>query len=194
MSPLPVIDDVYRVTWNFQQNAGITPRIVQHYLAPSSNKLEVGENIVASAAEGIFGCMHEGYEPLEIEVLPLDGTSTTQTVAVGTGLELCQGTGQVVPAAAYLMHLNTDQRGPQGRGRSFVGPVTEIASGDGRVNLDVAAFMTGAWTDMLTVLAGLDPLISLGVASYVHEEFYTLQDFNFSPVLATMRRRQNQLR
>lgn len=194
MPPLPVIEDVYRVTWNFSSYVGITPRIVQHFLSPSSNKLEIGEAIAGNVQAGVFGCMHTGFEPLDIDVLPLDGTSTTQTVALESSEPLCEGSGQVIPAAAFLMRLQTDQRGAQGRGRSFIGPCTEATSVDGHALVDTVDYMTGQWTDTLTVLAGLTPLVTLGVASYVHEEYFTLQAFNISPVLATQRRRQNQLR
>lgn len=194
MADPPVIEDTYRVTWNFLPHAGITPRVVQHYYSPGSNKLDFGTDFVDSVREGIFGCMHAGFEPLDVDILPLDGVSPTFTKALDPPDPLCEGGGQILPSSAFLLTLQTEQRGSQGRGRSFIGPCTEETAIDGRGAPDTVAYMQGRWVEMLTLMASLDPLITLTVASYVHLEQYPVSGVLMSPILATMRRRQNQLR
>jgi len=191
---LPVIDGVYRVTWNFQTSRGVTPRIVQHFLCPSNTVDYIGAAIVGATEDNMFNPMPQSFEPLTIDILPLDGVTPTRQFNLDSPGNLCQGAEEMSPASAAIISLRTDQRGPQGRGRSYVGPVAEASMENGQLDVDDAAAMQTAWSAFLTELAGLDPEVLMVVASYTHEEAYPVQDLNFEATLGTQRRRQDQLR
>lgn len=194
MPPLPIIEDVFRVTWNFQPFAGITPRIVQNYLGVGLDVTEFGETFAAQEGEGIFGPMHENFEPFEVDILPLDGSTPTQTVILTSAHNKCQDPSDVSPASAAILSLKTDTRGPQGRGRSYIGPVGEDSMSDGQLESTTTGNLQAAWDDWITNLGTGDPSIILGVASYVHADFNGVTNWTVERTLGTQRRRQNQLR
>ena len=192
--PLPVIENCYRLTWNFQTDNGVTPRIVQHYVCPSSNVDYVGAAIVAAQEDNMFNPMPQGFEPDTFDLLPLDGTTPTRVFDCQEFVQMCASAEECSPASAAIISLRTDQRGPQGRGRSYVGPIAEAEMENGLLKVaDINAMQT-AWNAFLGTLAGLDPEVLLVVASYVHEEAYPVQNLVFEGVLGTQRRRQSQLR
>lgn len=193
---LPVIANTVRVTWEFKSYLGVTPRIVQHYRTATANMSDLGAAIWNNAADGIFGPMHESFEPEALALLPLNGTSATTIVAnpFPSDSNLCNGTGQIMPAVAALMTWRTLLRGPRGRGRSYIGPVVESAVSDGVLDEPWLSDLEDAWTATLGALSGEDPSISLCVASYVHEESTVVASGRSVRTLATQRRRQDQLR
>lgn len=194
MPPLPVIEDVYRVTWNFTQDQGVTPRIVQHYWSPSSDVDVLGASLVAATEDGIFQPMPASFEPFDIDVLPLDGTTPTRNFDMPPTHHFCNGGSQGIPAAALIMKWTTAVRGPRGRGRSYIGPVAEDMQDSGQAIAGALSTLTGAWNDMLTTLAGLSPIVSLCVASYTHSDFNVVTGISAERTLGTQRRRQDQLR
>jgi len=196
MAPLPTIAGCFRVTWNFAQYLGITPRIVQHYLAADSTAEELGQAIWEEMVNGFWEPMHASFEPQSLDVIKLDGTSASVNVPRAgffTGTT-CEGSGQIVPQAAAVMSLKTNVRGPRGRGRSYVGPVVESMISDGVIDDTPLDDMYGAWQTTLGALALRDPVIALAVASYVHEEAHPVTSVVPRKLLGTQRRRQDQLR
>lgn len=196
MAPLPVIDDVTRVTWNFESYQGVTPRVVQHFRTTTANMVDLGEAIWAAAADGIFGPMHESFEPLSISLLPLDGVQATTVVEnpFPSDSNLCTASGEILPAVAALMSWRTLVRGPKARGRSYIGPICEQTCSDGVLDDPWRSNLTAAWTSTLSALAGGTPAVAFVVASYVHEESYLVTSGTAERPLATQRRRQDQLR
>ena len=192
--PLPEIANTYRVTWNFTTSRGVTPRIVQHFLCPGSNVDFVGAALVGAATDNMFNPMPQSFEPDTFDILPLDGVTPTRQFDLDPGLQMCQAAEEMSPASAALISLRTDQRGPQGRGRSYVGPVAEAEMANGQLSVGSKNAMQDAWADFLEALAALDPEVLLVVASYAHEESYPVQTLNFELPLGTQRRRQSQLR
>lgn len=192
--PLPVIANTYRVTWNFLPSRGVTPRIVQHFLCPGDNVDYVGAAIVGACVDNMFNPMPQSFEPPTIDILPLDGVTPTRQFDLDPLQNLCQGAEEMSPASAAIISLRTDQRGPQGRGRSYVGPVAEASMENGQLEVADRVAMEDAWADFLSALAALDPEVLLVVASYAHEEAYPVQTLNHEIVLGTQRRRQSQLR
>lgn len=193
---LPVIDDVFRVTWNFQSYDGITPRIVQHYRTSTANGQDVGLALWDAVVDNLFLPMHESFEPTSLSLIRLDGTSATVVVPrpVDVTANLCAGDGQIIPASAAVMSWRSLVRGPKGRGRSYIGPVTEGANENGMLVGDSLTELPAAWGSFYVALGEQDPSIGPVVASYVHEEAYLIQGASLSEVLGTQRRRQNQLR
>lgn len=194
MPPLPVIAGCYRVTWNFQTSHGITPRIVQHFGSPSNTVDVFGASFVISTVDNMFNPMPQSFEPLTIDVLPLDGVTPTQTFDLPTGGDLCQAGEECSPASAAIMSCQTGQRGPRGRGRSFIGPVAEAEIANGLLDSTDVDAMEDAWTEFVDNLEALSPQIFHVVASYTHEDMNPVTNRVFESVLGTQRRRQNQLR
>lgn len=194
MPPLPTITDVYRVTWNFSPSEGVTPRIVQHYYSPNSDVDVFGASLIAVMVDDLFYPMPGAFEPLTIDVLPLDGTTPTQSFNLPNGIAFCSGDSDMSPASAYVMSLRTAQRGPRGRGRSYIGPVADSTIQDGQVFGESYENLQVAWAAFLEAASELDPLISLCVASYTHSDQHVVTGITFRQVLGTQRRRQDQLR
>lgn len=194
MPPLPVIADTYRVTWNFSGSEGVTPRIVQHFYSPSSDVDVFGASLIAVLEDDLFYPMPGAFEPETIDVLPLDGTTPTKTFDLPEAVAFCSGDSDFSPASAYVLSLQTAVRGPRGRGRSYIGPVADSTIQDGHVFGPSHDAIQVAWANTLIAAAALDPLISLCVASYTHEEMNVVTGLTVRNVIGTQRRRQDQLR
>lgn len=194
MPPLPEIPGVVRLTWNFQTVSGVTPRIVQHLFSATSNMEDLGQAIVDSAPEGLFGPMLAGHEPASISLLPLDGTTPTYEHSTVWNDPLCLGTGQMMPAVCALLQFKTNQRGPRGRGRSFIGPIVEQANLDGVLDGTTRGNLQDAWVVFATGISTHVDGGILCVASYTHEDQHLVTNLTIDTVVATQRRRQDQLR
>lgn len=193
MPPLPTIPDVFRVTWNFATSGGVSPAIVHHFGAASGTDAEIGEAIWASTVDGVFYPMHQNYEPPSLTVLRLDGLSAGVVVANPnlSDSNLCQATGDLLPAVSAVMSFATGIRGPRGRGRSYIGPITEQNSDQGYLAESAGTALVDAWNDWLGALGAGSPSIELGVASYVHETWRPVSSLRVRGKLGTQRRRQD---
>lgn len=194
MATLPVIEDVYRVTWNFTTDQGVTPRIVQHYKSIGSDVAVVGAALVGAVADSMFYPMPASFEPFSMSILPLDGVTPTQEFTIPPTHAMCGGDSQGIPAAAAIMKLTTQVRGPRGRGRSFIGPIAENTQDSGILTQIARNNLLAGWNDFLPAIQALDPVIFMVVASYVHADANPVTNVVFESVLGTQRRRQNQLR
>lgn len=194
MATLPVIPDVYRLTWNFATDQGVTPRIVQHYYSASSDVAVVGASIVDAAVPDLFYPMPVSFDPYGFDLLPLDGVTPTQTFTFPAPVGMCGGNSQGIPAAAAIMKIKTDVRGPRGRGRSYIGPVAEDQQDSGVLAVGARNSMQDAWNEFLPALQALDPEIFLVVASYTHGDYNLVVNLVWESILGTQRRRQQQLR
>jgi len=195
MSPLPVIDNCFRIAVNFQTVSGLTPRCIHHIVTATADVEEVGDMWWDSTTEGLYGPMIGDHEPLSIDVLPLDGIHATVIVDnPGITPSLCLGSGQSMPAVAALVSLRTSIRGPRGRGRQYVGPLVEQAQDQGIMEGATRANLQDAWNEFQVNLLAQDPVCSLVVASYVHQEAVNVQHITVDQLVATQRRRQDQLR
>ena len=195
MSPLPIISNVYRIAVDFQPLSGIQPVCVHHVRTTTADVAEIGAAWWAAAPDGLYGPMLAGHEPQSISIIPLDGATATRVVArPGGANDLCLGTGQSMPQVAALVSMRTVVRGPRGRGRQYVGPLVEQAQDQGVMESTTRANLETAWVNFLSELALGDPPLTLGVASYTHEEFQPLESITVDTITATQRRRQDQLR
>jgi len=196
--PLPVISDVYRVAlpWTDGGGIGITPVNVLHFLAPTRTASDVGDKVqlrLQTDGSNMFDTLYSGYTLDVLQVLKLDGTSATVDVVQG-GTVAGSGSGGVVPAAATVVSLHTTQRGSQGRGRTYVGPMGETQFTDGKVATSSVSTMTSAWNSFVSALALLSPAIQLVVASYKHSSAHVVTNLRVDIMAGTQRRRQDALR
>lgn len=193
---LPVIPNVFRVTWNFASYQGVTPRCVQHFLTATADGADLGVAIWEACEDSMFFFMHQNFEPQSLSIIRLDGTSATVEVprSSHSDAEMCATTGEIIPAAAAVISWRSLVRGPKGRGRTYVGPVSESAIQNGKLIGDGITLLPLAWTTFMDNLTANTPNIELTIASYRHEESYLVSSFSMSNTLATQRRRQDQLR
>jgi len=193
MPVLPTISNVYRITLDWNTNVGITPRNVFHVRKSGSNEVEVAEIIKSGAADHMFAPLSAGWDCPELAILKLDGSSATQFFPVDSGTFLGGTTGSdVIPQAAIVVSFHTTQRGPRGRGRMYVGPISENQQAQGAANTTTTADMAVAWAEFISNLDGDGcPMV---VASYVHADAHDVITFNIDSLIGTQRRRLDQLR
>lgn len=195
MPPLPVIPDVFRVTFNWAANVGITPVNVIHVETASTDVQDIGTAIL-DAFDGLncFYCCSTSQIVESLSILPLDGT--TATINVPTDGQAIQGahTGEIAPAVAGLVSFRTGVRGARGRGRMYIGPCAEAGIENGRLDPDTQAPMQADWITAVANLLTGTPVVRLGVASYTHEDWNQVISTTVESLVATQRRRQDQLR
>lgn len=197
---LPVITDVYRVTFNWALAAALSPKNVWHLRVPSSNKSAIGSALAtllngASYDKELWRAMADSYTLSSFEVLPLDGSSSSAIITAGIGsIAGGSATGDICPALAATVSFGTAQRGPRGRGRCYVGPIREAEQASGILLSTTLTTMQTAWTALLAALVAATPSMHLCVASYVHEDSNDVTSARVNTLLGTQRRRQDQLR
>jgi len=194
MAPLPVINDVFRVTLNWSQHEGVTPRNVLHFLSNTGDEADLAAALDAQMLNDMWVPMSINQTIDSYAIIKLDGTSATQVIASTAGTH-GRADNAIIPQVAAIASLRTSQRGSRGRGRVYIGPCCEDKVGSGIITAvgDVAGMQT-AWSTftggMVTEGAGYE----FGVASYVHADFNGLNNLTIERTLATQRRRQDQLR
>jgi hypothetical protein len=196
---LPVIADTFRISLPWQDlgsTVGIRPVNVLHVHSATGTTSAVSSAVeLALSSHGVamFDTLYTGLTLPTIEVLPLDGTSATHDQAVTTPPH-GGGSGGVLPQVATVVSLHTPQRGSQGRGRVYVGPMGETQVSNGLVASASITTMLAGWAAFISDLAGGSPPAELVVASYKHATQHPVTSHRIDTVCGTQRRRQNQLR
>jgi hypothetical protein len=193
--PLPVISNVYRVTFVWNTYAGITPRNVinLHDVLGTSNEDDVASATFSALPSHWAIVMPSGFRLLGFNVIKLDGSSAGIYHPVAdTGGE--QGT-DTIPQAAALIKLHTSLRGQAHRGRIFLGPIAEGSQSGGILDATQKGTLQTAWSTFWSDLASGTPALTMGVASY-HNSTFTALDVQptVETKLGTQRRRMQQLR
>jgi hypothetical protein len=193
MAPLPVISDVFRVTLNWNRVNSVQPVNVMNVLCTGGTEAQVAAAFNAHVTSNMFQAMSTAQIVLTYDVIKLDGTSATHTFTQ-TGSAAGGSTGQTIPAVAALVSFKTAHRGPQGRGRLYAGPISEVAQDGGALDPTVRTSMQSAWTAFVTAMLANSPVVIPGIASYKHATFNQLSGVTVESPVATQRRRQDQLR
>jgi len=196
MAPLPTITNAYRVEMVWSGSGGVVPVNVFHLNTDAASEAEVGANLVTAfedAESADFAKLVQvGQELRGFNVTALDGTSASFFVSVsGIG---GSATGQPITNMACILSFRTAQRGPRGRGRLFLGPITEDGWDGGNLTSADLADMVTAWSNIATLLGTSSPSTALAVASYVHEDINNVTGIEAKNVPGTQRRRLDQLR
>jgi hypothetical protein len=198
MAPLPTITDVFRVTFDHDALNGVKTANVLHIRAPSADEADVGgaiddylESGSPNAATKMFAVVNTSRTCHNLVIMKLDGLSPGFTFALTTPT-IGAASGQEVPAAAALVSTKTAVRGARGRGRTYVGPCCEDVMSAGAVDATPKSNMSTGWLGFATAMdsAGYE----WGIASYVLADFHPIVTIDIESPLATMARRQNQLR
>ena len=191
--PLPVIADTFRVTFNWSQSDGVQPVNVIHIGSPTGDEAGVGAAVVGALQDHQFEGLTGNVSLETITVLALDGVTAGLDVDAG-GYNSGSGAGDFVPASAMVVSFQTGFRGPQGRGRIYIGPLVESVQLDGHLTTGVAAEVLTGWQNFQTALQASSPACTQVVASYAHATAHSILNYRVDNVLGTQRRRQAQLR
>lgn len=186
---LPVIEDVWRITLNWESNTMPSTHNVFHLHAPSGTGADVADFLQTNLDATMFRPICDVYVLNSFSLIKLDGLTPSFDVTMTTPIDGL-GDGQPVPAVAGIISFKSTQRGPQGRGRQYIGPVGESDMQNGIALYDTDALET-AWTTFTEAAQSNDPPMDFGVASYTHEAFYGVAQFHAPLKLATQRRRQD---
>nr|CRY96859.1 hypothetical protein [uncultured prokaryote] len=195
VAPLPVLPDVYRMTLDWGPYNGVTPVNVIHWLDGSgaSNEAELAAAFDASIDNSLWKPISSHFLLAQVSIIKLDGVSATQVYPLTSGAA-GGSTGGMIPQAAQILSLRTPLRGPAGRGRLFLGPIGEDWETEGQADSSLATDLQTGWSDFLETIGATDGEWALVVASYTHETVSAVTSLTVPLVLATQRRRQDQMR
>jgi len=186
---LPVIADTFRLalTWsNGGTGVPATSTNVVHIRAATHSATEVADifqNLLAVEATDALSCLSSEFTLTNIQSTALDGSSAG--LDVGYSSPSGQASGDFIPQGCMVVTLRTAQKGSQGRGRIYVGPVAESKQSNGGITS--GADPTGGWQAIKDGLV-LDSC-ELVVASYLHSAARTVESISIHPFLRTQRRR-----
>lgn len=173
MGHLPVIAETFRITLRWP--GGVYPDVhnVFHVQSPSATPSDIAASLDANWLDGQFGVISSNYSCQTYMILPLDGHSITEEFAPAPAVSDAldgQASGEILFSMALCLGWLTAQRGPRGRGRLFLGPVTEGEVNQtawNGVDYAVAAAQWDAWGAAM-IGDGITP----SVASYVHKDVH----------------------
>jgi hypothetical protein len=194
MPHLPIIANVWRVTFNWSEHGGIAPRNVMHFLDATGGRTasQLVTNIEAAIDVDQFIPVQNSYNIQSFDCLKLDGTSSTVNItSAGNANETGGTSGDSVPNLAAVVKLATGLRGREHRGRVFLGPISEGAVDAGMLNSATADAVTEAWVDFTNTLITANwPLV---VASYRHASASAVANVRCRYRAGSVRRRLDQI-
>jgi hypothetical protein len=192
MPPVPTIAGVYRIVLLWLPQGGISPRNVFHIHTATTDVDEIADNLSAAFNDHQFDPKASDNNFLQIEITPLDG-HTAGTIHTMGHTTQGTGTGGLMPSTAAVLSIRSAQKGAQGRGRQYIGPVTEDKAQAGILDPTSQGLVTDGWVDFAASI-DLSMGAQLGVASYTHAAFYPETSLSCDRLVGTQRRRQDQLR
>lgn len=197
MPPLPTITDVFRIKLNWNATAGVTPVNVFHVRVPSATASQVATTIsgslLSASGRNPFEVLSNGYICTTMQITPLDGHSAGTDHGFTTAL-VGSGSGELINAGAAVVSFKTTQRGSRGRGRMFIGPITEDKQGGGVINNTAQGHMALGWGDFINNIQTQSVPGTMVIASYVHQDAHDVTTVRVDNLLGTVRGRQDQLR
>lgn len=193
MAPLPVIQDVFRVAWEWTAGGDTKAVNVMHFYAPSKSPTEIFTVIDGTITQNCFAAVSSSANVDNMKITPLAANAGTEEFPV-TNANVWTGAGgeEFIPAVSCLIKLSTPFRGRSFRGRLYLPFVGESQQNGGLLNQTVVTDCQGAWEDLQVSLLAFG--IDLVVASYKLEEATTVTKVTCERPVATQRRRQDRLR
>jgi hypothetical protein len=161
--PLPVIPNVFRVALRWRNTVdGRTAVNVMHFQATPGPLTPDNVYTILNAnwTSGMVAVVQFSSLVSAVDILPLDGTSATQTFS-GFGPS-GSGSGDYVPQVSVIAKFSTGLRGRANRGRIFLPFVAEQFISNGAITQAEADSMTAAWATFRTnlITAHLDPVVA----------------------------------
>lgn len=192
--PLPVIDNTYRVALRWRNTDTLTEAVnVMHFVKTGSDPLDIVTTWDDHADGDMWSCMGTHTELYELDVTPLDGTSTTfpWPTPLTTDYKGQRTTNQPLPQVACVVKLVTLVRGRSYRGRVFLPFVDESETNAGRIDTDAQSTMQAAWVAFHTALEADG--MHLAIASYKLSVVTNVAAILVERDTATQRRRQHRV-
>lgn len=203
-TPLPVIDQTYRVAIEWQTTSGLTAVNVMHIHTDAANvaAIDVAAVVDAHTTNAMWATLGSAWSSPRFGITPLDGVSATSHFGHVTPAHWTGGTGgDVVPAVASVLKIQTGIRGRSFRGRLYLPSPAESQMAGGKITDGTEVSATAAWTTFKNALiADATTPCQMGVATYDRRhfgagaQFTQAHDLLVEQTLATQRRRQSRLR
>jgi len=191
MAPLPTIGNCIRVGIPWIGPGGGTAYNVLHLITNTTDLEQLASDIedaFVSVATAPFADVSSDYSFQAVDLTPLDGSTATQRISLATSHTGGTGGNYILNTCA-LLSMKTNQRGPRGRGRLYLGPISEGAFTNGAITSP--GTMSNGWRDWEDEMTSSASVASLGVASYVHAEVNGVTSMTVKTKAATQRRRQS---
>jgi hypothetical protein len=192
--PLPIIADVYRIAllWTDTPTSSHAVNVI-HVRQAGTTAAAIAATMDANVTANMWGVETVNTKVTTVTVTKLDGSSASSSLAV-TGAKWAgtAAAGDMIPAMAAVVKMQSLFRGRSQRGRVFLPFVAESQSTNGVLGAGAVAAMQTAWTNWVAamVAAGAQPVI----ASYLHASQVDVASVTVEATAATQRRRQSRLR
>jgi len=188
--PLPVISNTYRCAFRWHHSDLVTDAVnVMHFRQASTNPAALAADLDASISNLLWNFQDSHAKITEIDITPLDGSSTTFPYVTGSGADYTgfSSSHDVIPQGAAIIKMVTAKRGRSYRGRVYLPWVAETFSTNGVLDATTVTNVTNAWVAALASWAAAGP--QLVVASYLHQTAEDVIAILCESMLATQRRR-----
>jgi len=192
MPPLPTIPDVFRIRLLWTGVSPSRPVNVFHVRTTTGSVSQIAAAVEANFTTTMIRPVSGTFSVTGVGITPLDGTTAEQFFTWASS-KAGQSTGDILPSTAAVMSFRSSQRGPQGRGRMFLGPVAESVADGGFWNGTDKGLCVTAWNTFNTAITGSAAACPMVVASYAHVAAYTVLTYNGRAPFGTQRRRQDRL-
>lgn len=194
MAPLPEIDDVYRVAFNWtHEDTPWTATNVMHFRKSASDPSTVFATIDANVTAAMWEVAPAHGHISSVVVTPLDGGSVSFPVNTGSGAKwsgpITGGLG--TPQVCALVKTLTAKRGRSYRGRIYIPWASEQNVTNGRVDSGNVTAGQSAWEAFVSDMAGDG--CDLVVASYKLATAEDVIAVLFERDVATQRRRNHRV-
>lgn len=190
--PLPVIEDVYRVAFNWRNaNLGVEYENVMHFRQVVDTPVLITVALEGAVTADMWSATTTNTTIGSLDITKLDGGSLTQHY-VTSGAPKWVGTqtaGDISPQVAALVKHVTGVRGRSHRGRSYLPAVAETANSNGTIVPGVVTELQTGWNNFLDAMTGADwaPV----VASYLLATAEPITNYVVEALTATQRRRMH---
>ena len=185
----PIIANTYRAAQIWTGAPGVPHDVVNvfHFRTTTATVDDIVNNFRLAFEDQMptwLSVLNGSQQWTRCDILKLDGSSATQVFTVDPLAG--SGSGATIPQGCMVYSHHTSQRGPRGRGRNYIGPVTETAQDNGTGFWDTG----NARTEQAAFQSAMaDAGITWVVASYVHSDAHDITSFSCSPFMRTQRKR-----
>jgi hypothetical protein len=192
MGSLPVISHCFRVEFPFDNGLGSTAANILHFTcADTSNVNDIVDKLrtaTGGISDPLWKAMSSNYSASNVFITPLDGVTAGSDVGwtggIGGG-----STGDAIPNLALVMSWHTGHRGSEGRGRTFIGPITEGIQTGGIIDTAILTAAATSWGDWHANMQTGTPSVVPVVASYKHAVARPIVSIRADRKAGSMRRR-----
>jgi hypothetical protein len=197
--PLPIINNVYRVTLRWVSNNSQIAANVMHYQHSGGTALDVKNAIDANVTAAMWTPILNTCHVTQLDIIKLDGVQATVSFPVtGTKWQGSVATQDFNPAISAIVKHVTGVRGRDNRGRTYLPFVGDAAADYGSLNGTNAATVSTAWNAFLAAMttATTFPVVAAYDRAHAGAGAHStiINQFVCEVVVGTQRRRQQRLR